>query len=241
MKIEIIPAIDIIEGKCVRLSKGDYEEKTVYSEDPAEMAKHFADLGLKKLHLVDLDGARAAKVVNLSVLEKISATVNLQIDFGGGLRSDNDLRAVFSAGADKVTVGSIAVHDPGQVEKWLDEFGPDKIILGADARDEKIAIHGWQEESQVDLMPFIAAYKNKGIREIICTDVSRDGMLSGPSVQLYRKLLNEFSNLRIIASGGVSCMADIIELQQITVPAVIVGKAYYEGRINDREIENHVM
>lgn len=234
--IEIIPAIDIIEGKCVRLSQGDYAQKTIYNENPLEVAKMFADAGVRRLHLVDLDGAKAHHIVNYKVLEKISSSTDLVIDFGGGLKSDDDLRIAFECGASMVTGGSIAVKDPDTFSGWISRYGGDKIILGADVKDEKIAVGGWLETTELDLMPFIAEYMEKGISKVICTDISKDGMLAGPSINLYKKMLAERPDMYLIASGGVSSIEDIEQLDEAQVPAVITGKAIYEGRIKMQDL-----
>ncbi len=234
--IEIIPAIDIIEGKCVRLSKGDYDQKKVYNENPVEVAKEFQDAGIKRLHLVDLDGAKAKHIVNYKVLESIANATDLTIDFGGGLKSDDDLRIAFECGAKMITGGSIAVKDPSTFLGWIENFGAEKIILGADAKEGKIAVTGWTETSDDDLIPFISNYVAKGISKVICTDISKDGMLAGASTELYKEILKAEPNLFLIASGGVSCMQDIIDLDNAKVPAVITGKAIYEGRITLSEI-----
>lgn len=241
MKIEIIPAIDIIEGKCVRLSQGDYLQKTIYNEDPLEVAQMFEAAGLKHLHLVDLDGAKAHHIVNQKVLERIALKTNLIIDFGGGLKTDEDLKIAFESGASMVTGGSVAVKSPEIFLAWIEKYGSDKIILGADAKDEKIAVSGWQEDTGTDIYSFINNWHTKGIRKIISTDISRDGMLSGPSVVLYKNILKLFPDVFLIASGGVSSMADILELQDADIPAVITGKAIYEGRITMKEIADVMM
>lgn len=229
--IEIIPAIDIIDAKCVRLSQGDYEQKKVYNENPLEVAKMFEGAGIKRLHLVDLDGAKAQHIVNYKVLEKIASQTNLTIDFGGGLKSDEDLRIAFESGAKMITGGSIAVKKPDVFSSWIEKFGSERIILGADVKNEKIAVSGWIETTDADLMPFVEKFKAKGVDKVICTDISKDGMLQGPSIELYKKILEQFPDLYLIASGGVSSMADIEALQDANVPAVITGKAIYEGRI----------
>lgn len=234
--IEIIPAIDLIDGKCVRLSQGKYEQKTVYNENPLEVAKMFEDAGIRRLHLVDLDGAKAHHIVNHAVLERISTHTNLIIDFGGGLKSDDDLRIAFESGASMITGGSIAVKSPAVFSSWIQRFGPDKIILGADVHDEKIAVAGWQETTSLDLLLFIESYVTQGISKVICTDISKDGMLQGTSVDLYRKILSSFPSLYLIASGGVSSIDDIRLLQESNIPAVITGKAIYEGRISLSDI-----
>jgi phosphoribosylformimino-5-aminoimidazole carboxamide ribotide isomerase len=235
--MKIIPAIDIIDGKCVRLSQGDYAQKTVYNEDPLEVAKEFEDHGIRHLHLVDLDGAKSSKVVNWSVLERIATKTNLHIDFGGGVKSDEDIRGVFNAGAKQVTAGSIAVKSPETVERWINEFGGERIILGADVRNRKIAINGWLEESELEISAFLERYLRMGINTSICTDISKDGMLQGASTELYVDLLKQFSDLQLIASGGVTSIQEIIELQQKGLHGAIVGKAIYEGRIKLKELE----
>jgi phosphoribosylformimino-5-aminoimidazole carboxamide ribotide isomerase len=238
--IELIPAIDIIGGKCVRLSKGDYNTQKIYNENPLEVAMQFEDNGIIRLHLVDLDGAKSGHIVNYNVLEKIAGRTNLTIDFGGGLKTDNDLRIAFESGAQMVTGGSIAVKDPEEFTTWIEKYGPDKIILGSDTKDRKIAISGWMETSKLDLMDFLQKYINKGITKTICTDISKDGMLQGPSIELYREILQIFPDLWLIASGGVSCMKDIEQLEEAGVPAVIFGKAIYEGKINMAEIRRKI-
>lgn len=234
--IEIIPAIDVIDGKCVRLSQGDYDQKKVYNENPAEVAKMFEDAGVRRLHLVDLDGAKAQHIVNYKVLESITSKTNLVVDFGGGLKSDDDLRIAFECGASMVTGGSIAVKNPDVFLSWIEKFGAEKIILGADVKDEKIAVGGWIETTDLSLIPFIKKFKDKGVDKVICTDISKDGMLQGASNELYKKILDNFSDLYLVASGGVSCMDDIKALNDANVPAVITGKAIYEGKIKLAEI-----
>lgn len=234
--IEIIPAIDIIDGKCVRLSQGDYDQKKVYNENPSEVAKMFEDAGVRRLHLVDLDGAKAQHIVNYKVLESITSKTNLVVDFGGGLKSDDDLRIAFECGASMVTGGSIAVKNPDVFLSWIEKFGAEKIILGADVKDEKIAVGGWIETTDLSLIPFIKKFKEKGIDKVICTDISKDGMLQGASNDLYKKVLDNFPDLYLVASGGVSCMDDIKALNDANVPAVITGKAIYEGKIKLAEI-----
>lgn len=235
--IEIIPAIDIIDGKCVRLSQGDYEQKKVYNENPLEVAKMFEGVGVRRLHLVDLDGAKAQHIVNYKVLESITNSTSLVVDFGGGLKSDDDLRIAFECGARMVTGGSIAVKNPTVFRSWIEKFGSEKIILGADVKDEKIAVGGWLETTQTELIPFVQDYHKAGVNKVICTDISKDGMLQGPSIELYKKILAEISSLYLIASGGVSSMADIEQLQEAGVPAVITGKAIYEGKIKMADLE----
>lgn len=234
--IEIIPAIDIIDGKCVRLSQGDYDQKKVYNENPSEVAKMFEDAGVRRLHLVDLDGAKAQHIVNYKVLESITSKTNLVVDFGGGLKSDDDLRIAFECGASMVTGGSIAVKNPDVFLSWIEKFGAEKIILGADVKDEKIAVGGWIETTDLSLIPFIKKFKDKGVDKVICTDISKDGMLQGASNDLYKKVLDNFPDLYLVASGGVSCMDDIKALNDANVPAVITGKAIYEGKIKLTEI-----
>ena len=234
--IEIIPAIDLIDGKCVRLSQGDYEAKKVYNEDPLEVAKMFEDAGIRRLHLVDLDGAKAKHIVNQSVLEKIASNTSLVIDFGGGVQSDEDIEIAFNSGASMVTGGSIAIRNRELFTSWITKYGADKIILGADCKDHKIAVSGWQEATSVEVIPFIGDYNQKGISKVVCTDISKDGMLQGPSIDLYKDILNVFPNLYLIASGGVSCFQDILDLEKSGVPAVILGKAIYENRVTLKEL-----
>ena len=239
--IEIIPAIDLIDGKCVRLSQGDYAQKIVYNENPLEVAKMFADSGIRRLHLVDLDGAKAHHIVNHKVLEMITGSTDLIVDFGGGLKSDDDLRIAFECGASMVTGGSIAVKDPDIFTSWISKFGGDKIILGADVKDEKIAVGGWLETTELDLMPFISNYMTLGINKVICTDISKDGMLQGTAIDLYKKMLALQTNLYLIASGGVSAMKDVELLHEASIPAVIIGKAIYEGRIKLKELTRLIL
>lgn len=248
--MRIIPAIDIIDGKCVRLTKGDYNTKKIYNEDPLEVAKQFQDHGIAYVHVVDLDGAKANHIVNYRVLENIAIKTNLTIDFGGGLKSDEDLRIAFESGADQITGGSIAVKNPNVFENWIRKYGSDKIILGADCRNEKIAIQGWQEESEQEVIPFIKEYQSKGITYVICTDISKDGMLEGPSFDLYRRILNEdqTSNqieksrpINLIASGGISAFREIPALASLGCEGVIIGKAIYENRIELKELENFII
>ena len=239
--IEIIPAIDLIDGKCVRLSQGDYAQKTVYNENPLEVAKMFADAGISRLHLVDLDGAKAHHIVNHKVLERITSGTDLIVDFGGGLKSDDDLRIAFECGASMVTGGSIAVKNSDVFSSWINQFGGEKIILGADVKDEKIAVGGWIETTDLDLMPFIKNYMQQGISKVICTDISKDGMLQGPAIELYKKMLAEKPDMYLIASGGVSSMRDIELLLEASVPAVITGKAIYEGRITLKELSQFIV
>ena len=234
--IEIIPAIDLIDGKCVRLSQGDYARKIIYNENPLEVAKMFAEAGIRRLHLVDLDGAKAHHIVNHKVLEKITCSTDLIVDFGGGLKSDDDLRIAFECGASMVTGGSIAVKDPYIFTSWITKFGGSKIILGADVKNEKIAVGGWMETTELDLMPFIENYMKLGIIKVICTDISKDGMLQGTAIDLYKKMLALQPNLYLIASGGVSSINDVELLHEASIPAVIIGKAIYEGKIKLKEL-----
>lgn len=239
--ITIIPAIDLIDAKCVRLSQGDYNQKTVYNENPLEVAKMFEDAGITRLHLVDLDGAKAKHIVNYKVLETIASNTKLVIDFGGGLKSDEDMRIAFECGAQMVTGGSIAVKDRESFLLWIETYGAEKIILGADAKDKMIAVSGWQEVSELPILDFIESYTNKGIRQVISTDIARDGMLTGPSIDLYKEIMTRFPNLGLIASGGIATMKDINELDEIGVPGVITGKAIYEDRISLAEITNFIL
>lgn len=239
--MRIIPAIDIIEGKCVRLTKGDYNTKKVYNENPLEVAKEFQDAGIKYLHVVDLDGAKANHIVNYKVLEQIAAKTDLKIDFGGGLKSDEDLKIAFESGVNQITGGSIAVKNPEVFQGWITQYGSDKIILGADCNNEKIAISGWQEESELDVIRFIANYHSKGIEYVICTDISKDGMLQGPSFDLYQKILSRISDLKLIASGGISQFDELPKLAELGCEGVIIGKAIYENRISLKELENYIL
>lgn len=235
--IELIPAIDIIGGKCVRLSQGDYNSKKVYNENPLEVALELEAHGIRRLHLVDLDGAASHHVVNYRTLEQIASHTSLVIDFGGGIKSDDDLRIAFESGAQMVTGGSIAVKDPDLFTRWLQVYGSERMILGADVKEHKIAVGGWKEESSLSLFPFLEDYVGRGIRKVVCTDIRCDGMLQGPSTSLYRELLGRFPDLYLIASGGVGCADDIRTLEAAGVPAVIFGKALYEGRISWKELE----
>ena len=234
--IEIIPAIDIIDGKCVRLSQGDYDRKKVYNEDPLEVAKQFEDHGLRRLHLVDLDGAKANRIINYRVLERIASRTSLIIDFGGGLKSDDDLQIAFDCGAEMITGGSIAVKNPVKFKSWIDKFGAESIILGADCRDNRIAVSGWTESTEEDIFSFIESWRKRGVSKVICTDISKDGMLEGANIELYRKIREQDSEIHIIASGGVGCMEDIDRLEEAHIPGVIIGKAIYEGRISLKEL-----
>ncbi|MDC6364622.1 MULTISPECIES: HisA/HisF-related TIM barrel protein [Flavobacteriaceae] len=256
--MRVIPAIDIIEGKCVRLSKGDYNTKKVYNEDPLEVAKEFEAHGIQYLHLVDLDGAKSKHIVNHNVLENIASKTNLKIDFGGGLKTNEDLHIAFESGANQITGGSIAVKDEETFLGWLETYGSEKIILGADANNEKVAVSGWQEESDKALLPFIQTYQQKGIQYIICTDISKDGMLQGPSFDLYRKILDktmqwkttisgsgvedkQVIGVNLIASGGISTFDEFPRLAEIGCEGVIIGKAIYENRISLKQLENYIL
>ena len=239
--MRIIPAIDIIEGKCVRLSKGDYATKKIYNENPLEVAKMFEDHGIQYLHLVDLDGAKSKHIVNHKVLEQIATKTNLKIDFGGGLKTDEDLRIAFESGANQITGGSIAVKDPDTFTSWLQRFGEDRIILGADAQNEKIAVSGWLEESDKELIPFIKEYRKKGITYVICTDISKDGMLQGPSFDLYEKILSETDGVKLIASGGISDFEELPRLAELGCEGTIIGKAIYENKISLTQLENFIL
>lgn len=235
--IELIPAIDLIDGNCVRLTKGDYTQKKEYG-DPLEMAKHFDELGFKRLHLVDLDGARSQHVVNLPILKRICEETSLKVDFGGGVKTDEDIRQVLDAGAAMVTAGSIAVTHPDLFLRWLDEYGADRMILGADVRNGRVSINGWQEDSQQELTDFLSQYMKAGTRNVLCTEISRDGMLGGPATELYKQIIQVYPQCHLIASGGVSCMQDILDLQAAGIPAVVFGKAIYEGRIDLEKLVN---
>ncbi|MFT5963918.1 MAG: phosphoribosylformimino-5-aminoimidazole carboxamide ribotide isomerase [Flavobacterium sp.] len=239
--MRIIPAIDIIDGKCVRLSKGDYSTKIIYNENPLEVAKSFEAHGIEYLHLVDLDGAKSSQIVNYKILEQIATQTKLKIDFGGGLKSDADLKIAFESGANQITGGSIAVKNRAIFEKWIAEYGADKIILGADANNEKVAVSGWLEESDEDLLPFIQNYQTNGIQYVICTDIAKDGMLEGPSFDLYAKILTEVEGIKLIASGGISTFDELPKLAELGCEGTIIGKAIYEGRISLKQLENYII
>jgi phosphoribosylformimino-5-aminoimidazole carboxamide ribotide isomerase len=239
--MRIIPAIDIIEGKCVRLSKGDYNTKIIYNESPLEVAKSFEAHGIEYLHLVDLDGAKSSQIINYKILEQIATQTKLKIDFGGGLKSDADLKIAFESGANQITGGSIAVKNRAIFEKWIAEYGADKIILGADANNEKVAVSGWLEESDEDLLPFIKNYQTNGIQYVICTDIAKDGMLEGPSFDLYAKILTEVEGIKLIASGGISTFDELPKLATLGCEGTIIGKAIYEGRISLKQLENYII
>lgn len=243
--MRIIPAIDIIDGKCVRLSKGDYNTKKIYNENPLEVAKEFEAHGIKSLHLVDLDGAKSSHIVNYKILEKIASNTNLKIDFGGGLKSDKDLEIAFESGAHQITGGSIAVKNKDIFLSWIEKYGSKKIILGADAKDEKVAISGWLEESNEKLIPFINSYLQEGLQYVICTDISKDGMLEGPSFNLYEKILAQTSNnkktIKLIASGGISTFDELPRLAEMGCEGTIIGKAIYENKISLKQLESFIL
>lgn len=236
--IELIPAIDLIDGKCVRLSQGKYESKKIYNNDPLEVAKAFEAHGISRLHVVDLDGAASHHIVNYRTLERLASGTGLFIDFGGGIKTDDDLRVAFECGATMVTGGSVAVKDPGTFCRWLCEYGGDRIILGADVNEGYIATGGWKEKTSCQLFPFLEHYvEGKGVTQVICTDIGRDGMLQGPAIELYKRILERYPSLKVIASGGVGSVDDLYALERVGVPAVIVGKALYEGRIMLSDLE----
>ncbi|WP_194777758.1 1-(5-phosphoribosyl)-5-[(5-phosphoribosylamino)methylideneamino]imidazole-4-carboxamide isomerase [Pararhodonellum marinum] len=238
--MEIIPAIDIIDGKCVRLTQGDYQQKKEYHDSPLAMAKQFEDAGIRRLHLVDLDGAKAKKIINKEVLRSITHHTALKVDFGGGVQSDHDIELAFNLKATQVTGGSIAVKNPVLFDSWLKTYGNEKIILGADAKNRKIAISGWEETTTMDVVEFIKSYQSKGLKYVICTDVAKDGLLQGPSLDLYKDILQEAPGIQLIASGGVSDVSDLEELKALGVYGVIVGKAFYEGKISLAELASFV-
>ena len=239
--MRIIPAIDIIDGKCVRLSKGDYSTKKIYNENPLEVAKSFEAHGIDYLHLVDLDGAKSSKIVNYKILEQIASKTNLKIDFGGGLKSDADLKIAFESGARQITGGSIAIKQPEVFKSWIQQYGAEKIILGADAMNEKVAISGWLEASKEEVIPFIQKYQQEGIQYVICTDISKDGMLEGPSFELYQRILEQTKDLKLIASGGISTFDELPKLAELGCEGTIIGKAIYEGRISLKQLENYIL
>ena len=234
--IELIPAIDIIDGQCVRLTKGDYDQKTVYRDSPAEVAKEFEQKGFKRLHVVDLDGAKSKHIVNDEVLRRITTETNLTVDFGGGIKTNEDIEKAFCAGAAMVTVGSIAVTQPELFMGWLEKYGADHMILGADVRNGKISINGWKEDSAEDLLPFLRKYIDAGVKTVLCTEISKDGTLQGPAIELYKEVMTAYPTLHLIASGGVSSIDDIKALDRAGIPAVVFGKAIYEGKINLNEL-----
>ena len=234
--IELIPAIDIIEGKCVRLSNGDYASKVVYGDNPVDIAVELQAAGFKRLHVVDLDGAKSKHIVNHRILKEITSKTELTVDFGGGIKTDEDIETAFASGAAMVTVGSIAVTDKPLFRKWIDRYGADRIILGADVRNGKISVNGWKEDSTEDLFSFLQYYIGLGIRNVLCTDISKDGMMGGPAFDLYEEIMRRFPSIHLIASGGISCNQDITRLDALGIPAVVFGKAYYEGKINVSEL-----
>lgn len=233
--MRIIPAIDILGGKCVRLTRGEYDSPTLYSDDPLDIAQRFEEAGIRHLHLVDLDGAREKHVVNINVLERIASRTKLKVDFGGGIKSEEDILSAFNAGAGQITAGSIAADQPDVVIRWIEQFGAERIILGADARNRKIATHGWTQESELDVLDFIRSYAGRGIKQVICTDIGLDGTLLGSSKDLYREILSEI-NIQLIASGGVNSVEDLLALREIGCEGAIVGKAFYEGRISLKQL-----
>ncbi len=233
----IIPAIDIIEGKCVRLTQGDYMQKKVYNENPLEVAKQFEASGIIRLHLVDLDGARAGRIINWKVLENIAAKTTLAIDFGGGIKTEKDIEIIFDSGAVIATIGSIAIKQAELFYQWLQKYGGEKILLGADVKDEKMVIHGWTEQTETDIFDFLQENINQGLKQAFCTDVSKDGLLQGPSLGLYKKIIEKFPDLYFIASGGVSSLNDLVQLKEIGCKGVIVGKAIYEGKIKIKDLQ----
>lgn len=238
--IDLIPAIDIIDGKCVRLTKGDYARKKVYGDSPVDVAKDFERHGFKRLHIVDLDGAKSQHVVNIDVLKAITASTNLKVDFGGGIKSEEDVRKVFEAGVSFATIGSLAVTNQQLFLSWIEKFGSDKFILGADINHGKISINGWKEESEQTLEEFLHFYIAKGIRHVLCTDIAKDGTLEGPAVQLYQDILAIYPDIDLIASGGISCVQDFRDLENAGVPSVVFGKAFYEGKITWEELEQFI-
>lgn len=239
--IELIPAIDVIDGKCVRLSQGNYDSKKVYNESPLEVAKAFEAHGMRRLHVVDLDGAASQHVVNYRTLEQIATHTSLTIDFGGGIKTAKDIDIAFNSGAQMVTLGSVAVKNPELFDAWLNTYGNEKIILGSDVKENRIAISGWKEESPLELMPFLDQYIKKGIKKVLCTDISRDGMLRGAALPLYKEIMGTYPELYLIASGGISCLDDILQLDDAGIPAVVFGKAIYEGRISLNDLTRYII
>lgn len=238
--IQLIPAIDIIDGKCVRLTKGDYNCKKVYADNPVDMARQFEDLGFSRLHIVDLDGAKSKHIVNVDVLRAISNATKLTIDFGGGIKTQDDLQQALDNGAAMVTIGSVAITHPELFMEWLEQYGAGRIILGADVRNGRISINGWKEDSTEALLPFLKRYIDKGVTNVLCTEISRDGTLTGPAITLYKEVMKAYPHLNLIASGGVSSNQDIIELNAAGIPAVVFGKAYYEGKIDMAQLFNEL-
>lgn len=238
--MELIPAIDIIDGQCVRLTKGDYEQKTIYRDSPAEVAAEFEALGFRRLHVVDLDGAKSHHILNSAALRSITGSTSLVVDFGGGIKTDEDIEEAFSSGASMLTIGSVAVTKPDLFLGWLDKYGNERLILGADVRHGKISINGWKEDSDEDLIPFLRKYVEHGVRNVLCTEISKDGTLQGPAIELYRRIMQEYPELNLIASGGVSSIDDISALCDAGIPAVVFGKAIYEGRIDLKELKKRI-
>lgn len=238
--IEIIPAIDLIDGKCVRLAQGDFTRKKIYNENPLEVAKEFEAIGLERLHIVDLDGAKTGAIANLKVLETIAANTNLTIDFGGGVKTDKDVQSIFDAGARMASVGSAAVKEPEKFFAWLDKYGSEKFLPGADVKDGKLAINGWQTETDLEILPFLQNYFDRGGRQVFCTDISKDGLLQGAANELYTSILSHLPELKLIASGGVSRIEDVHELDRIGCAGVIIGKAIYEGRIELKQLKKFI-
>jgi len=238
--IEIIPAIDIIDGKCVRLSQGDFSRKTIYNESPVDVAKDFENAGIKRLHMVDLDGAKNGKIVNLSIVEKIASQTNLIIDFGGGIKTDEDIVSVYNSGAEIITLGSIAFYEPEKVYEWQSKYGSEKILIGADVKGRMISVNGWQNETILTIFEFLEPYISKGILNFFCTDIAKDGLLKGPSIKLYDEIIKSFPSINLIASGGVSKSDDIEDLQRIGCTGVIIGKALYEGNITLKELKKYL-
>ncbi|MEO6894150.1 MAG: 1-(5-phosphoribosyl)-5-[(5-phosphoribosylamino)methylideneamino]imidazole-4-carboxamide isomerase [Ginsengibacter sp.] len=238
--MEIIPAIDIIDGKCVRLSKGDFDQKIIYNNDPLEVAKSFEAIGIKRLHIVDLDGAKGKALSNIKSLERIAANTNLEIDYGGGIKKTEDLEQVFNAGAIMVSVGSVTVKDPGLFDTWINDFGAQKFLPGADVLNKTIKIHGWKEDTGIEIFDFIESLIKKGINQVFCTDISKDGMLQGPATELYKEILDRFASLKLIASGGISCYEDLLVLQETGCSGAIVGKAIYEKKISLKQLEDFI-
>lgn len=234
--IELIPAIDIINGQCVRLVNGNYSQKTVYHNDPIILAKELENAGFKRLHIVDLDGAKSSHVVNDNILKNITSSTNMTVDFGGGVKTEEDFKKVIDSGASMVTIGSIAALQPEIFCDWLDKYGTDRIILGADVSNGKIAVNGWKENSHADLFEFLSIYIGKGVKNVLCTDISRDGTMKGPSFELYSRIMHMYPNLHLIASGGISSNEDILQLERLGIPAVVFGKAYYEGKIDGKKL-----
>ena len=237
--IELIPTIDIIDGKCVRLTKGDYNRKTIYNDNPVEVACQFEAMGIKRLHIVDLDGAKSKHIVNAKVLRRITDATHLKVDFGGGIKTNDNIQTAFDCGASMVTIGSVAVTNSDLFMKWQQEYGPERLILGADVRNGMISINGWKEDSSIDLLSFLKQYIERGVRNVLCTEIAKDGTLQGPATELYKNIMSAYPHLHLIASGGVSNNADIKDLEDNGIPAVVFGKAFYEGKIDIKKLLNH--